>query len=148
MIYVFIDIDGVFNSRSSDWNKPGFTIDLDKVNEFNQLITDQCFVVLSSSWRSYPDQLQFIKNTGLIFQDQIPPNRLTQSRYSEILNYINEHNIEDNFIIVDDDGSVRNVNEKNLVYTQFNIINGGLNKQKMEELKNKLDNLLTAENVH
>lgn len=146
MIYIFIDVDGVFNSRSSDWNKPGFTIDRDKIANFNSILNDKCFVVLSSSWRNYDDQLKCLVDTGLIFHDMLPKQRLTQSRYSEILGYIEDHKIADNYIVIDDDGSVRNIKDENLVYTQFNEVDGGLNKSKMNELKEKLNNLIEAYN--
>lgn len=146
MIYIFIDVDGVFNSRSSDWNKPGFTIDRDKIDDFNGILNDKCFVVLSSSWRDYDDQLKFLVDSGLIFHDVLPKAKLTQSRYSEIKNYIKDHKIADNYIVIDDDGSVRNIKSENLVYTQFNEVDGGLNKSKLNEFKEKLNNLIEAYN--
>lgn len=141
-IYIFLDIDGVLNSRSSDWNKPGFTIDLDKILDFNSALNDKCFVVLSSSWRDYNDQVKFLVDNGLIFHDKLPKARLTQTRYTEIQNYIEENGITNNYIVLDDDASVRNIKDENLVYTQFNVVDGGLNNKKMEEFNAKLKNLI------
>ncbi len=143
MIYLFVDVDGVFNSRSSDWNKPGQTLDQDKITQFMQMLTDKCYVVLSSSWRHYPDPCKALFDAGLRWNNETDSTRMSITRAEEIEAFINERGLtNEEFLIIDDDYSVCSFPDENVVYTQFNIVDGGLNKGKMIELKQKLNRLL------
>ena len=140
MIYLFLDIDGVLNHRSSTaWATASNLTALDPhcLERYLTIVErykDHLQVILSSTWRLYADAKLALVNAGVYFED-VTGIKMSSTRCEEIHWYITDHKVED-YIILDDDGSVLRasyINKDNVIATDFG--EGGLNKAKAEEFE-------------
>lgn len=148
-ITLFLDLDGVLIT-TKPWNsddideEDGYSLFQPKlVANLNQLLTKWDFkLVLSSSRRkglSIEAFNQVFQNRGIINKiiDYTSITSEHLSRKQEIELYISEHSVED-FIIIDDDKCLNNLEEKlknKLVLTQYML---GFNATKLEEAIQKI----------
>lgn len=108
---IFLDVDGVLNcaadfDRFESLTSAGTILDPEKVARVNEL--KRMFdadIVLSSSWRMYPDGLEALTLAGIAWIDTTAM-RMSADRCYEILDYIREHNVKV-FVILDDDSTVQ-----------------------------------------
>lgn len=115
---IFFDVDGVLNCKA-DWRNP-FSINDSCLRVFAKLVhrlekKGQVNLVLASTWRvgisedgNDSPQIQNLK--GKLFQYGLSisgttPNTTMKSREEEISYYARRHDVE-NYIILDDDGSL------------------------------------------
>jgi hypothetical protein len=100
---LFLDVDGVLNSRSTtDFRNNLYPIDpymafmVGKI----QLDTD-CQVVLSSSWRLHPDGIAAVEKNVVKVLDKTP--YLDGIRGDEIVQWLRDHDDVTKYAILDDD---------------------------------------------
>lgn len=109
---LFLDIDGVANSEASmrrqyrlNGNKPSMlAIDPEMAFMVGKIILQtQCVLVISSSWRNWPDGLSEIKEK--IYPDiyGVTPNLRSGFRGEEIESYIKDHPEITHYAILDDE---------------------------------------------
>jgi len=126
MKVIFLDIDGVLTSRDSD----SFIFECDPNNyqlnhycmECLKYILDKVedlHIVISSSWRNYPDNHIMINNYGDVYKSLLPevklsfneyivgsaPHKSGFNKYEDISDYLSEHSEVVDFVILDDDWS-------------------------------------------
>ena len=124
MKVIFLDIDGVLTSRDSD----SFIFECDsekyKLNDYCleclKYILDNvenCKIVLSTSWRNYPDNHIMINTYGEVYKSLIPqlkllfddyivgkaPHSSRNNKYTDISDYLSEHPEVVDFVVLDDD---------------------------------------------
>ena len=124
MKVIFLDIDGVLTSRDSD----SFIFECDsekyKLNyycvECLKYILDNVKdlkIVLSTSWRNYPDNHIMINTYGEVYKSLLPDVKLTfneyivgkaphksgNNKYTDISDYLSEHSEVVDFVVLDDD---------------------------------------------
>ena len=125
MKVIFLDIDGVLTSRNSD----SFIFECDsekyKLNDYCleclKYILDNvnnCKIVLSTSWRNYPDNHIMINTYGEVYKSLIPQlkflfgdyivgkaphNTSGNNKYTDISDYLSEHSEVVDFVVMDDD---------------------------------------------
>ena len=140
--YVFLDLDGVVNSR--DWDRyyrdknlkynPEIDPDIDfrAINRINKLIdSTSAKIILSSSWRFYlSETINRLRNSGLKYQikdiikgeeciyDENWPEINHPTRGDLIENFIIE-NPCDNYVILDDNNDMTNEQQSHLVKTSM-----------------------------
>lgn len=122
-MYVFLDIDGVLNTRK-DWGKP-FTINPACVKEFCNVFAGSR-VVLTSSWKNgfvgyhNPANLDCIKEIERIFDQHdikiIGKVDNIENREAAVRAYVNTHKI-DQYLIIDDDKSLFPTQKTNICFT-------------------------------
>lgn len=109
MKVLFLDIDGVVNCKTTTQRHRGY-IGIDPYMAFLvgkiQLDTD-CRVVLSSTWRMWPDSRDEVKKQVVNFIDVTPNlgdgSRFGSVRGKEIAAWLNEHPNVEKYAILDDD---------------------------------------------
>lgn len=151
--YIFLDVDGVLNSR--EWFEhnrgvTGFTeINPDKVRLLKEIVgRTGAKIILSSTWRSlstcddepgrtmYTYLINSLKEFGLSISDHTPD--IQQNRPQEIKVWL-ENNIteSDRYVSLDDDYSYEAYKEcgieKCLVKTSFYEPDGGLRREHVEK---------------
>ncbi|MEO6818122.1 MAG: HAD domain-containing protein [Ginsengibacter sp.] len=151
---IFLDIDGVMVPAKS-WVSPEFLLDefpifsSKAVLTLNKVITDEDTVILTTSHKS-KFNLEKWKN---IFLDRgihlkkiksLPGNFSNLSRKDELLNYFYCNNVQENFVIIDDDKSLNELPKElkdNLIQTSSHI---GLREEHVEEIKSILNRTLKS----
>jgi hypothetical protein len=119
---LFLDIDGVCNSRSTlqRSQRSGSILGMDGYLSFLvgkiQLDTD-CKIVLSSSWRHSPDGLAEVKAHFDLYG--ITPSSGSGVRGNEIQAWLNEHPEVTRYAIVDDDADMLSSQLPNFFKTTF-----------------------------
>jgi hypothetical protein len=116
MIVLFLDIDGVCNSLAyaqrngmNLWNK----VDPEACELVRQIIeATGCQVVLSSTWRLYPDSLKVVREQVCEFIDVTPNfqtaenHRSATPRGNEIQDWLDRHPGVERYAILDDDSDM------------------------------------------
>jgi len=119
--YIFLDIDGVLNSRS-------FGIEEDKLKLLNELVVKtNSNVVISSSWRLESSLYNILKDkienvvgkTTNLLSRYTTIEKYDKIRLKEIKKYIGNNNIV-NYVIIDD-LEFNNLNIKNFYKTEMHI---------------------------
>jgi len=147
MKVLFLDIDGVLNSR--EYMKKigrGDVIDPRCVLYLNEVInTTNCNIVVSSAWRNihtWPELLAILEDNGVNVKTFIgkTPDRFHQfkTRGDEIIEWIEDYSIRNDvdltYAVVDDELTGLEKVIHRTVKTSFTDPNGGLNKEKAQEL--------------
>ena len=108
MKLIFLDIDGVLNSRKYDLKRgrDDGNIDLTRLELIKELVDrTEARIVLSSSWRAFwkPDEENEINATfarcGLKIFDKTD---MIGNRTDEIRDYLVRHSVNGGFVIIDD----------------------------------------------
>ncbi len=105
---LFLDCDGVLNSEQY------YLANRDKFTEFNLdpkavacirevLAKSGAKVVLSSTWRHFPDAVLHLEKVGIPIWDHTPRTGGTGERGDDIRSWLDEHPEITRFAIVDDD---------------------------------------------
>lgn len=126
-IFLFLDIDGVLNSKnfiasnSKSDNDLYYPLDPEKVSYLNQIIElleqDNFIVsvILSSYWRldfSIDQMTDLLREKGYVGPDIADCTGECQNRGEEILQYYNEHKkVIKHILILDDDKDVFKISE-------------------------------------
>jgi hypothetical protein len=101
---IFLDIDGVLNSRSTpNPRKFPYIVDAGLLSRFKTLVgRTEASVVLASTWRYDPVGLLAARHHGVLFEDVIPdfPGR---PRRDEILSWLAQHRDVDRYAVIDDE---------------------------------------------
>jgi len=139
---LFLDIDGVLNwvTYRADC-KQGDVMNPYAIKRVKSLCESESLdIVLSSSWRHYPDLLKKVKNTFNII-DCTPTNLCTvmAGRGSYITAWLKLHpEVGNNYIILDDDTYDMSEHEGHIVQT-FDF--EGFTEAKLEEALNLMQNI-------
>lgn len=104
MKVLFLDVDGVLNSRSTTNFSDLYPIDpyMAFLVGRIQLQTD-CEVVLSSSWRNHPEGVENVSKRVVKLLDKTP--NIDSFRGNEVKAWLDEHPEVENYAILDDDGN-------------------------------------------
>lgn len=104
MKVLFLDIDGVLNSRSStNFKNNLWPIDYYMAFMVGKIKLDTgCEVVLSSSWRLHPDGFRIVNDTIVELFDKTP-SALGGFRGEEIKSWLSDHPEVTKYAILDDD---------------------------------------------
>ena len=104
MKVIFLDIDGVLNSRKTlNARKFPYAIDQELLTRLLQLLEQTgASVVLSSTWRYDPAGIFSAKHHGVPFID-ITPDMPDEPRCKEILEWLRHHPEVTRFIVIDDE---------------------------------------------
>lgn len=120
MKVLFLDIDGVVNSRDSTVFKNSlWPLDPYKAFLVGKIQLDTgCEVVLSSSWRHHPDGVAQVEERIVKLLDKTPdiPNGI---RGNEISQWLREHPEVDRYAILDDDSDMLALQRPNFFKTTF-----------------------------
>jgi len=141
----FLDIDGVM-VPAKGWKSPeflndGFPAFSNKATRTLQgLISKEDTVMLTTSHKSkfsIEEWKSIFKNRGINVEKikSLPENFNNLSRKDEIVNWFNVNNVEDNFVIIDDDKSLNELPDflkENLIQTSPYI---GLTEEHIEIIK-------------
>jgi|LGOV01.1.fsa_nt_gb hypothetical protein len=127
--YIFLDIDGVFNSygwahhvKKNNLEKEGFSAEFcsDNLKIFNKMLKEirsnnfEPKIILSSDWRKerFQEAIDLFNKYGIEYDGEydktgnahIPPDKEGMKRASEIASYCeaNDIDLKDSFIIIDD----------------------------------------------
>lgn len=110
--YLFLDIDGVIGSHSDYYNMhcgerkdfPYMAFDPKCVDRVNEILEKTgAGLVISSSWRYYPDLKEIFRKVGLPVDFLVTPKNLVNDmRGNEIKVFLEQHPC-DRYVIVDDD---------------------------------------------
>ena len=144
----FLDIDGVM-VPAKGWKSPeflndGFPAFSSKATDILQgLISDGVTVMLTTSHKakfSIEEWKNIFKNRGIKIENlkSLPDNVNNLSRKDEIVNWFNVNNVDELFIIIDDDKSLNELPDflkKNLIQTSPYI---GLTEEHVETIKSIL----------
>ena len=125
---LFLDVDGVANSRDTFTKDPNDYFPLDKYMCFliGKIKLDTgCEVVLSSSWRLHPDSLEVVEKKIVPIFD-ITPDLDEGIRGDEIQEWLDEHPEVEKYAILDDDGDMLDEQMDNFFETDFET---GLTKE-------------------
>lgn len=151
--YIFLDIDGVLNSKEWFERNKGVTgfaeINPDKVKLLKEIVSRTCAkIILSSTWRSlstcedelghamYTYLINSLKEFGISILDHTPD--IQQNRPQEIKAWL-ENNITegDRYVSLDDDYSYEAYKEcgiaECLVKTSFYELDGGLRREHVKQ---------------
>ena len=152
----FLDIDGVM-VPAKGWKSPevlndGFPAFSNKaIRAFQSLISEEDTVMLTTSHKakfSVEEWKSIFKNRGINVEKikSLPDNFNNLSRKDEIVNWFNVNNVDDNFVIIDDDKSLNELPhflKKNLIQTSPYI---GLTEEHLETIKSFSHKGLTPAN--
>jgi predicted glycoside hydrolase/deacetylase ChbG (UPF0249 family) len=141
----FLDIDGVM-VPAKGWKSPEFLNDgfpafsIKATNTLQSLISEDVTVMLTTSHKSrfsIDEWKNIFKNRGINIEKikSLPENFNNLSRKDEIVNWFYVNNVDEDFIIIDDDKSLNelpNFLKENLVQTSSYI---GLTEEHLEAIK-------------
>ena len=117
---IFLDIDGVMLSAAG-WKpvenlEDGFSAFSKRAVDCLQYLVNQtnASIVLTTSHKStYPlyqwDQIFKTRNLNVTICDKLDDNLKSLNRKDEILNYLNAHPENENYVIIDDDKSLNDL---------------------------------------
>lgn len=108
MKIVFLDVDGVLNCYNDFVGKDTFLI-LNKqmIKRLNRIIKSTgADIVLSSTWRMYPQHIDYLREHGVNFIDStiigsFPWSSRQEIRGNEIQHWLNKNKVE-SYVILDD----------------------------------------------
>lgn len=141
----FLDIDGVM-VPAKGWKSPEFLNDgfpafsSKATNTLQSLISDDITIMLTTSHKakfSIDEWKSIFKNRGINIEKikSLPENFNNLSRKDEIVNWFNVNNVDEDFVIIDDDKSLNELPDflkENLVQTSPYI---GLTEEHLEAIK-------------
>jgi len=144
----FLDIDGVM-VPAKGWKSPEFLNDgfpafsSKAISALQGLISDDVTIMLTTSHKakfSIDEWKSIFKNRGINTEKikSLPENFNNLSRKDEIVNWFNVNNVDEDFVIIDDDKSLNELPDflkKNLVQTSPYI---GLTEEHSEAIKSLL----------
>lgn len=136
MKILFLDIDGVVNSRSTtDFRNNLYPIDPYMAFLVGKIQLDTgCYVVLSSSWRLHPDGVAAVKKSIVDVLDITPS--FSDTRGEEIQGWLNIHGpAVEKYAILDDDTDMLDKQFPNFFKTTFE---SGLTPEIAEKVTNHL----------
>ncbi len=127
---IFLDIDGVM-VPAKGWEKPTllndgfFTFSLKATHALNYLISEDTTVILTTSHRfsySITEWKEIFATRGLQINKltRLGKNDNYSTRKDEILNWLSTNDIQENYVIIDDDKSLNDLPaalKKNLILT-------------------------------
>src|SRR6185295_8548719 len=93
MKVLFLDIDGVCNCATTTQRHRGM-VGIDPIMAFRvgKIVLDTgCEVVLSSSWRHYPDAREEVQKQVVSFMDVTPDLKGITDRGCEVLAWLDKH---------------------------------------------------------
>ena len=100
---LFLDIDGVLNSRATFRKHGSYCIDPVLLGRFNRLIeATNAHVVLASTWRLYEEMRCDVLAAGILFQS-CTPDLPTQTRADEITAWLKDHPEIKRYAVLDDE---------------------------------------------
>lgn len=151
-MHIFLDIDGVMVPAKS-WKSPVFLEDgfaefsNNAVTTLQNLITPDVIIMLTTSHKanfSIAEWKNIFKHRGILIKKikALPENINNFSRKDEIINWFKENNINDNFIIIDDDKSLNELPlllKEKLILTNAHI---GLIPEHLTEINKILNKFL------
>lgn len=144
MLIIFLDFDGVLNSKKyiASKNESGVCFDPECLNLLKEIVLKtNAKIVLTSSWREHWDKDEklcdetgvFINEAfnslGLKIFDKTPS--LNLRREQEIKEWLNKNNNVDNFVVLDDMLLGADFLKGHFVKTSFYI--NGLNEENVKE---------------
>lgn len=145
----FLDIDGVMvpakGWKSPEFLKDGFPAFSNKAASVLQsLIFEDVTVMLTTSHKSkfsIEEWKKIFKNRGIIIEKlkTLPENFNNLSRKDEIVNWFNFNNVDEGFVIIDDDKSLNELPDllkRNLIQTSSYI---GLTEEHLAAIKSIFD---------
>jgi hypothetical protein len=149
MLY-FLDIDGVF-VPAKNWKSPAFLNDgfpdfsTKATSVLQRLLSEEDIIMLTTSHKSkfsIKEWRNIFKTRGLNIKNiqSLPENIKSLNRKDEIINWFNTNNINDDFVIIDDDKSLNDLPaflKANLVLTSSHI---GLTEEHFEVIKSLSQN--------
>jgi len=121
---LFLDVDGVINNRETFKTEPLDPIDQTLVNRIKviQLLTD-CKIVLSSTWRLYPNSLAKVEEKlGKMFDvtpEATDPDK--KERGDEIATWLRAHPGVEKYAILDDELDILLEQIPNFFHTSFSF---------------------------
>ena len=141
----FLDIDGVM-VPAKGWKSPEFLNDgfpafsIKATSTLQRLISDNVTIILTTSHKSkfsIDEWKSIFKNRGINIEKikSLPENFNNLSRKDEIINWFSDNNVDEDFVIIDDDKSLNelpNFLKENLVQTSPYI---GLTEEHVEAIK-------------
>ncbi len=144
----FLDIDGVM-VPAKGWKSPEFLDDgfpafnIKAVNTLQNLIYEDVTIVLATSHKvnfSIEEWKNIFKNRGIKIEKikSLPDNINSLSRKDEIVNWFNVNNVDEDFVIIDDDKSLNKLPaflKENLIQTSLYI---GITEEHSEAIKSIL----------
>ena len=144
MLIIFLDFDGVLNSKKyiALKNEPGVCFDPECLNLLKEIVLKtNAKIVLTSSWREHWDKdeklcdetgvfiNQAFKSLGFKIFDKTPS--LNLRREQEIKEWLNQNQYVDNFVVLDDMLLGADFLKGHFVKTSYYI--SGLNKENVKE---------------
>jgi len=119
MKVLFLDVDGVLNSRSTtDFRTHLYPIDPYMAFLVGRIqLETGCEVVLSSSWRYHPDGVKTVEKACVKLLDTTP--KLYGTRGEEIQAWLDEHPEVEKYAILDDDTDMLEDQLANFFNTTF-----------------------------
>ena len=145
----FLDIDGVM-VPAKGWKSPEFLDDgfpafsNKAINVLQSLISEDVTVILTTSHKSkfsIEEWKKIFKNRGINIEKlkTLPENFNNLSRKDEIVNWFNFNNVDESFVIIDDDKSLNELPDllkENLIQTSSYI---GLTEEHFAAIKSIFD---------
>lgn len=118
MKVLFLDVDGVLNSRSTTNFKDLYPIDPYMAFLIGRIqLQTSCAVVLSSSWRYHPDGVKNVSERVIELLDTTP--LINGSRGEEIQKWLDAHPGVERYAILDDDTDMLDEQLPNFFKTTF-----------------------------
>lgn len=118
MKVLFLDIDGVLNSRSTSNFKELYPLDQYKAFLIGRIqLQTGCEVVLSSSWRNHPEGVENVSQRVVRLLDKTP--WLDGCRGDEIEAWLEAHPYVEKYAILDDDSDMLDHQMPNFFKTTF-----------------------------
>lgn len=115
---LFLDIDGVVNSRATTDFRQLYPLDKYMAFMVGKIQLDTgCKVVLSSSWRNHPDGVAVV-NKSIVQTIDITPN-MSGMRGNEIAEWLRLHPEVERYAILDDDSDMLPEQMPNFFKTTF-----------------------------
>ena len=121
---IFLDIDGVLTNRKSGGflfycRSEDYVLNEYNLQCLNYILNNvkDCYIVLSTTWRNYPDNHIMIGCiNGEVYKSLVPdlkmrlgdkiigsaPHVIQRNKYGEIVEYLNSNGCDD-FVVLDDD---------------------------------------------
>jgi hypothetical protein len=144
-VLIFLDIDGVMVPAKS-WKSPEFLNDGFPAFSGRAIIALQCLIskdvtiILTTSHKgkfSIEEWRSIFKNRGINIEKikALPENQNNLCRKDEIINWFNANNVNEDFVIIDDDNSLNELPDflkEHLVQTSPYI---GLTEEHVEVIK-------------
>lgn len=141
----FLDIDGVM-VPAKGWKSPEFLNDgfpafsIKATNTLQSIISEDVTIMLTTSHKSkfsIDEWKSIFKDRGIDIEKikLLPENITNLSRKDEIVNWFNVNNVDEGFVIIDDDKSLNelpNFLKENLVQTSPYV---GLTEEHLEAIK-------------